>query len=139
MVKISDVRKSNSEFQLSGHSKDLVAVFVGATSGIGMGTLKQFAKYSITPKVYIIGRSKKAAQPLLDELKASNKDGDFEFVETEVSLIKNVVSVCDQIKAKETKVDILFMSPGFLAFGPRQGILILSFIWGFAAFILIRV
>jgi short-subunit dehydrogenase len=121
MVKIQDVRKSNLAFKLSGHASNLVAVFVGATSGIGMGTLKQFAKYAEKPKVYVIGRSKSSATALLNELQASNPEGKFEFIETEISLIKNVYAVCDEIKSKETKVDILFLSPGYLSFGGRLG------------------
>lgn len=122
MVNIRHIRKSNLAFKLSGHVSSLVAVFVGATSGIGLGTLKQYAKYAQGGKAYIIGRSKSAAQPLLDELKESNPTGTFEFIETEISLIKNVDLACDQIKTKEKKVDILFMSPGFLAWGGRIGL-----------------
>ena len=124
MVNIKDVRKSNLDLKLSGHASGLVAVFVGATSGIGMGTLKQYAKYAQGSAAYILGRSKKAAQPLLDELKASNPNGTFEFIETEISLIKNVDLACEQIKAKVKKVDILFMSAGFLAYGGRIGMLL---------------
>ena len=36
---------------------NLVAVFVGTTSGIGLYTLKAFAKYALRPRVYFIGRS----------------------------------------------------------------------------------
>jgi NADP-dependent 3-hydroxy acid dehydrogenase YdfG len=122
MVNIKDVRKSNLAFKLSGHASGLVAVFVGATSGVGMGTLKQFAKYATAPKVYVIGRSKTGATPLLNELKASNPEATFEFIETEISLIKNVDLACDEIKSKEKKVDILFMSPGYLSFNGRQGV-----------------
>jgi short-subunit dehydrogenase len=121
MVTIKDVRESNLAFKLSGHASTMVAVFVGATSGIGMGTLKQYAKYAQGGKAYIVGRSKVAAQPLLDELKGSNPTGTFEFIESEISLIKNVDIVSEAIKAKEKKVDILFMSPGFLAAGGRIG------------------
>jgi NADP-dependent 3-hydroxy acid dehydrogenase YdfG len=122
MVNIKDVRKSNLAFKLSGHASGLVAVFVGATSGVGMGTLKQFAKYATAPKVYVIGRSKTGATPLLNELKVSNPEATFEFIETEISLIKNVDLACDEIKSKEEKVDILFMSPGYLSFDGRQGV-----------------
>jgi NAD(P)-dependent dehydrogenase (short-subunit alcohol dehydrogenase family) len=122
MVTIKDVRESNLAFKLSGHASTMVAVFVGATSGIGMGTLKQYAKYAQGGKAYIVGRSKTAAQPLLDELKASDPNGTFDFIEAEISLIKNVDIVCEAIKAKEKKVDILFMSPGFLAVGGRIGL-----------------
>ena len=121
MVNIKDVRASNAALKASKESSGLVAVFVGATSGIGMGTLKQFAKYANAPKAYILGRSKKAATPLLDEIKSSNPQGTFEFIETEISLIKNIDLACDDIKSKEKKVDILFLSPGYLTLEGRNG------------------
>jgi len=122
MVNISLVRQSNLDLKLSGHASSLVAVFVGATSGIGLGTLKQYAKYAQGSKAYIIGRSKTATQPFLDRLQESNPTGTFEFIQTEVSLIKNVDLACEKIKAKENKIDILFMSPGFLSYGGRIGV-----------------
>ena len=121
MVSIKDVRKSNLAFKLTQSPSGLVAVFAGATRGIGMGTLKQFAKHARAPKVYIIGRSKKSATNLLEELTLSNPDGIFEFIETEISLIKNVDLACEEIKSKEKKVDILFLSAGFLSWDGRNG------------------
>ncbi|KAK0100088.1 hypothetical protein ONS95_013100 [Cadophora gregata] len=119
MVSTKDIRKSNAAFKSSDQASGLVAVFVGATSGIGMGSLKQFAKNAKAPKIYILGRSSRAATPLLDEIKASNPEGSYEFIETEISLIKNVDKACDEIKSKEKKVDLVFTSPGYLAFGGR--------------------
>jgi NADP-dependent 3-hydroxy acid dehydrogenase YdfG len=121
MINIKDVRASNAALKASKEPSGLVAVFVGATSGIGMGTLKQFAKYANAPKAYILGRSKKAATPLLDEIKSSKPQGTFEFIETEISLIKNIDLACDHIKSKEKKVDILFLSPGCLTLEGRNG------------------
>lgn len=124
MVSIKDVRKSNAAFKASPQASGLVAVFVGATStGIGMGALKQFAKNARAPKVYILGRSKSAATPLLDEIKKSNPEGAFEFIETEISLMKNVDLACEKIMAQEQKVDLIWTSPGFLSFGGRVGML----------------
>lgn len=119
MVNIRDVRASNASFKQSKES--LVAVFVGATSGIGMGTLKQFAKNAYAPKVYVVGRSKSAAQPLLDEITNSNPQGIFVFLETEISLMKKVDEVCEEIKSRESKIDLLFVSPGYLSFEGRNG------------------
>jgi hypothetical protein len=126
MVNIEDIRASNLAFKESRENYGLVAVFVGATSGIGMGTLKQFAQNANAPRVYILGRSKSAASGLLEEVKASNPKGTFEFIETEVSLIKNVDLACEEIKSKEKKVDILFMSVGFLTLDGRNGAPLLS-------------
>ena len=120
MVSIKDVRISNSTFKATSEP-GLVAIFVGATSGIGLGALKQFSKLAKAPKVYIIGRSKKAATPLLEELQASNPNATFHFIETEISLIKNVDSACEEIKKNEKKLDILIMTPGYLTWGGRNG------------------
>ncbi|KAH9221068.1 hypothetical protein DL95DRAFT_432874 [Leptodontidium sp. 2 PMI_412] len=119
MVSIKDVRKSNAAFKSSDQASGLVAIFVGATSGIGMGSLKQFAKNAKAPKIYILGRSKSAATPLLNEIKTLNPEGTYDLIETEISLIRNVDKACDEIKSKEKKVDLVFVSPGYLAFGGR--------------------
>jgi NADP-dependent 3-hydroxy acid dehydrogenase YdfG len=103
------------------YGTSLVAVFVGATSGIGMGTLKQFAKLTKSPKAYIAVRSIQAATPLLNELKASNPQGTFILHETEISLMKNVDNMCDEIKKSEKKVDFVFATPGYLSFDARNG------------------
>ncbi|TVY29011.1 Oxidoreductase [Lachnellula hyalina] len=118
MVNIKDIAASNAAFKKA--NTGLVAVFVGATSGIGMGTLKQFAKNANSPTIYIVGRSQSAAKPLLDELSTSNPEAVLNFIETEVSLMKNVDKACDEIESKETKVDILFVSPGYLSFDGRN-------------------
>jgi NADP-dependent 3-hydroxy acid dehydrogenase YdfG len=59
MVSLSDIQSSNSRIA-STLPRGLVAVFVGATSGIGETTLKQFAKHAHQPRVYFIGRSQEA-------------------------------------------------------------------------------
>jgi len=118
MVNIKDVRTSNDSFKAT--NKDLVALFVGATSGIGEGTLKQFAKNASHPKIYVVGRSKSAAIPLLDELHNLNPQAFVTFIETEISLIKNVDKVTDEINSKEHSLDLLFMSPGYLSFEGRK-------------------
>ena len=122
MVNIKDVRASNLTFKEAPFNNGLVAVFVGATSGIGMGTLKQFVKYANSPQVYILGRSERAAKGLLEELRTTNPNGNFDFIETEISLIKNVDIVCEKIKSKEKKVDLLFMTPGVLNLDSRKGV-----------------
>lgn len=127
MVAIKDVRISNANFKESKQAEGLVAVFIGGTSGIGMGTLKQFAKQTTSPKIYIVGRSQSAATPLLKELESLNSKGTYVFQETEISLLKKVDKVCQEIKAKEEKVDLLFMSPAYITLGERNGKYFLNF------------
>lgn len=76
MVTLSDVQSSNS-FISSTLPPDLVAVFIGATSGIGETSLKQFAKYSRQSRVYLVGRSQNAGDRIVDECKALSSEGEY--------------------------------------------------------------
>lgn len=120
MVALKDVRASNARFKEKA-TPGMVALFVGGTSGVGKGTLIQFAKNATAPRVYLVGRSKASSTPLLNELETLNPNGTFTFIETQISLIKNVDRVCDEIKAKEQKLDIIFLSTGYLTMEGRQG------------------
>ena len=115
MVDLRAVRQSNAA--LRANPSGFVAVFVGATSGIGAGTLKELVKDLSAPKFYVIGRSKTRFSSQLAELKALNSGAVIIFIQAEISLLKNVDSVCEEVASKEAKVDLLFMSAGLLAFG----------------------
>lgn len=115
MVALSTVTASNERIA-STFPPGLVAVFVGGTSGVGEYTVKTFAKYTVKPKVYIIGRSQEAADRIVNECKELNPGGAFEFIKADISLLKNVDDVCRQISSKETKINILFESQGSMGF-----------------------
>jgi NAD(P)-dependent dehydrogenase (short-subunit alcohol dehydrogenase family) len=110
MVSLSNVRLSNS--LIYSKLPRLVAVFVGATSGIGEITLKKFAKYSHQPRAYFVGRSQVAADRIVAECKLLNPQGEFIFIKADVSLISVVDKVCEEIMAKEKALNILFLSAG---------------------------
>lgn len=111
MVSLSDVKYSNSLIS-STLPPSLVAVFVGATSGIGEITLKKFAEYSRQPRAYFIGRSQDAADRIVAECKALNPEGEYIFMKADVSLIRVVDEVCKDITAKEKTLNMLFLSAG---------------------------
>lgn len=115
MVALSEVTASNQRVAAS-FPDGLVAVFVGATSGVGEYTVKAFAKYVPSPRVYIVGRSRDAADQIINECLESNPRGAFEFIQADVSLLKNVDDVCQKIKSKETAINLLFESQGSMAF-----------------------
>ncbi|RAL62318.1 hypothetical protein DID88_004884 [Monilinia fructigena] len=110
---------SNATFK-STSTPGIVAVFAGATSGIGMGTLKAFIKNANAPKAYIIGRSESAAASLLEDLRLSNASATLNFLPGEISLIKEVDRLCNEIKSKEKRVNFIFLSPGYLSWGGRN-------------------
>lgn len=115
MVSLSAVRESNST--LRARPSGWVAVFVGATGGIGAGTIKQLVRNSSGPKFYVIGRSEAKFSRQRKELEALNPSAVIVFIQTEISLLRNVDAVCKEIASKEDHVDLLFMSAGLLAFG----------------------
>jgi NAD(P)-dependent dehydrogenase (short-subunit alcohol dehydrogenase family) len=118
MVSMKEVHQSNDA--LKNGSAGLRALFVGATAGIGASAVKQFATHAKTPTVYLAGRSQAKASPLLAELKSLNPQATFIFIEAEVSLLKGVDKVCDEILAKEQTLDLLWLSQGLLSFSGQQ-------------------
>ncbi|KAK6003802.1 hypothetical protein QM012_009573 [Aureobasidium pullulans] len=116
MVALEIVRASNQEIA-STLPSGLVAVFVGATNGVGEATVRQFAKYASAPRVYLIGRSEEAGARIVKECKALNTQGEFTFIGKDTSLIRNVDEICEEIKRKEKAVNLLFLTIGTLQTG----------------------
>lgn len=90
------------------------AVFSGATQGIGLGTLKAFAKHIKKPTAYIIGRNKERFDDELSALEMLNPRGSFIFIEGQVNLVEGIDAVSDQIRGKAApkSIDFVFMAQG---------------------------
>jgi NADP-dependent 3-hydroxy acid dehydrogenase YdfG len=114
MVSLCQIQASNALISTTFPTR-LVALFVGATSGIGEITLKKFAQHSHQPRAYFIGRSQDAADKIVAECKTLNPGGEFIFVKADVSLIHVVDEVCKDIKAKEKVLNLLFLSQGVMS------------------------
>ncbi|CAN6626914.1 hypothetical protein TRVA0_011S00650 [Trichomonascus vanleenenianus] len=99
-----------------------VGVFIGGTSGIGEHTAYKFAQYTKSPTVYIVGRNEIAGKSILDRLKEINKDPQsrFYFMKHDVTYVKECDQLCKDIAANEKKVNLLFLSTGFLNIGGRN-------------------
>lgn len=115
MVSYTEVKASNAKIT-ADLPEGLVAVFVGATNGIGEYTLRQLAKHAKNPRVYLIGRSQEAGPRIAAECTKINQGGSFTFIKADTSLIRNVDQVCKDIKAKESSINLLFLSTGTLDF-----------------------
>lgn len=114
-----------------------MAVFVGATSGIGRNTFRALAtthgEEGKGLRAYIIGRNAKAAEELISECQKICPTGEFRFLRAnDLALIKDVDTVCAEIikleekDAKSTgetpRIDILVQSQAnFKPFDPRNG------------------
>ena len=118
MVAISEVRAANAA--LNKQHDSMTAVFVGATAGIGLATLKAFATHIPHPKAIIIGRSRSKFTPELENLKRINSSGEYTFLEADVSLIRNIDKVTNEVKALVSHIDLLFTSQGYISFNGRE-------------------
>lgn len=100
----------------------IVALFIGATSGIGQSALQNFAHHASAPHIYTVSlpRSVDPHQNLLTLLRQSNPTGTYNLITADVSLVSDIDKVVNTIIQKETKLDILFMSAGFMAFEGRK-------------------
>jgi short-subunit dehydrogenase len=94
---------------------------VGGTSGIGASSAREFIRYTRAPRVYLIGRSREQADSLIAEFKELNAEAQTHFIQSDVSLLRNVDDVCKEISSKEKKVNLLMLSAGILTMKGRDG------------------
>ncbi|KAK1622600.1 short-chain dehydrogenase/reductase [Colletotrichum phormii] len=121
MVSIQLVNQSNA--LIASLPKGLVAVFIGATSGIGKSTLHHLAQHAQSPRIYSIARPQTVASHefFLALLRANtNPDDSYTILPADHALVSDIDAAMDTILQNETKVDILFLSAGFIAFEGRQ-------------------
>ncbi|KAF2815392.1 uncharacterized protein BDZ99DRAFT_550165 [Mytilinidion resinicola] len=118
MVSLKTVQAHNAA--LKTLAPGLVAVFVGGTSGISLSTALAFAHHTPSPKIYLIGRSQSAADTAIASMKTLNPSAQPTFLQTDISLLKNVDSVCGEVAAKEKKLNLLFMTPGYMTLQGRD-------------------
>ncbi|KAJ5168652.1 Short-chain dehydrogenase/reductase SDR [Penicillium canariense] len=111
MVNLTDVQSSNAQIP-TALPPGLVAVFVGATNGIGEISLKEFARHARQPRAYFVGRSQEAGDRIAAECHKLNSEGQFVFIKADVSLLKSVDDVCREIQSKEKTINLLFLTCG---------------------------
>ncbi|ROW07207.1 hypothetical protein VMCG_03940 [Cytospora schulzeri] len=83
MVDLDKILPSNSQISTT-YPEGLVAVFAGATAGIGETSLRQFARHNSKPRIYIIGRSQEACNRLDADLKQVNPAGQYTFIRSDL-------------------------------------------------------
>lgn len=112
------VRDWNSSLKTT--RPEIVAVFVGGTSGIGRSTAIKLASATERPTIYIVGRNETAGAQVVNELKTTNGAGSYSFIAADVSHLRNVDEVCEKLKSSIATLDLLFLSSGGVAFS-KQG------------------
>jgi short-subunit dehydrogenase len=76
---------------------------------------------TISPHVYIVGRNQGAAERIIKECEALNKDGKVEFIKADVTELAEVDRVCKEIIKKEKHINLLVQSQGNLNLRGRDG------------------
>lgn len=112
MVKLDKIHASNANLSSLGPGR--VAMFVGATSGIGLATMTEYARYADTPKIYIVGRNADRLSQIVADLKKVNDTGTYVPLQGQITLFRNVDAICEGFKRKETSLHLLVMSPGYI-------------------------
>lgn len=118
MVALTQVQSTNSRVA-TALPPNLVAIFAGATTGIGSTALLAFAKYASRPRIYFIGRSEEQGAKLTTQMRGANPQGEYVFLKKDLSLLANVDEVCKEIAAREKAINVLFMSQGTLKSGSK--------------------
>ncbi|RMZ33981.1 hypothetical protein D0859_01857 [Hortaea werneckii] len=117
MVSVEAIRKANAQ----GKSLDgLVCVFVGGTGGIGESTARELFIRATRPRAVIVGRSEQKATQLIEDLKEINPEGEAYFLQKDVSLLRNVDELCDELKRREPKINCLFVTAGYMTLRGRN-------------------
>ncbi|KAH0361362.1 hypothetical protein KCU65_g8751, partial [Aureobasidium melanogenum] len=117
MVSLDSIRKSNLE---ASNLENLVAVFVGGTHGVAESTVRELFLRATTPRAYIIGRSQDKADNLCKELEDLNPGSKAIFINKDISVLKNVDDVCLELQRREKKINILFLSAGYMSLSGRN-------------------
>ena len=115
-MKARAIIESNEMFA-SKHQEGAVCVFIGATSGIGWGTLRRMATMLYSSTFYVLGRSEARFASKLDQLRDLGPTSKFVFVDTQISFISGIDTACERIISTEKRVDYLCMSSGGMPFG----------------------
>lgn len=115
---IQDARAWNAS--LKEKRPELVAAFIGGTSGIGEETAKQLASSVDKPTIYIVGRNQVAGSRIVETMKTQNPGGSYHFLSADTSDLKNVDRICQELQAREEILDVLFLSTGSITFS-QQG------------------
>lgn len=120
MVSYKQIQESNA--LINDENAPRVSVFVGGTSGIGNFTLKALVATGASVKIYLVGRksSEERMRVFIQELHAINLKAEVIWTEGEISLLAEVKRVCEIIKSKESRVDLLFLTAGYCPFGARR-------------------
>ena len=89
-----------------------VAIFVGGTAGIGQGTAEAFARHTNgNAHIILVGRNRTAAETIISRFPTPSVEGaKHEFVECDISLMKNIERTTESLLKRLPRVNFLVLS-----------------------------
>jgi len=123
---LASIRASNAAVPHST-SNPPVAIFVGGTSGIGKGMVQTFARHTNgNSHILVVGRNREAAEQLFATIPTGGtppgSTGKFtrEFIQCDVTLMKNIHTATQDILSRHPKVNYLVMTTGIMTLKGRD-------------------
>lgn len=118
MVSIKQIQQANR----ARRSEAKTAVFVGATSGIGLGAIEALLRSVKGCKIFIVGRSAIKFARTLSKLNQIKDDAaTITFIEGQVSLLREIQRICRTIAQRTDSLDLLWLSQGGLGLRENDG------------------
>ena len=85
-------------------------IITGATDGIGLAAAKEVSKKG--HHIGLVGRNPEKGKKAIETIISYSGNENLDFFECDLSLVKNVKSLSEQIKQKYNKVDVLLNNAG---------------------------
>ena len=85
-------------------------IITGATDGIGLAAAKSIASKGY--KIGLVGRNPDKGKKAIGEIIAHSGNKNLDFFECDLSLVKNVKTLADQIKQQYSNIDVLLNNAG---------------------------
>jgi NAD(P)-dependent dehydrogenase (short-subunit alcohol dehydrogenase family) len=90
--------------------KGKTCVVTGATSGIGLSTVRALAGLGAT--IIVVGRNPQKCEHVTRKIKAETGNTQIEFVLADLSCQRDILLLCEQVKARYERLDVLVNNAG---------------------------
>jgi NAD(P)-dependent dehydrogenase (short-subunit alcohol dehydrogenase family) len=81
--------------------------------------MEAFTRATVSPTIYFVGRNETAAATISASLRQLNPSAKVTFLQSDVSLLTNAYSTASTIREKESVINLLVVSPGYMALDGR--------------------